>query len=367
MDIKDFIAGQSVENHMDRFHNILIHLLQSLENQQNFSEKEIEQKGISIANSIVHSAVENLFRVCLTKKSLMNERKQERKKFEKYHYKLWRSGLDLLDTFIYLVLGLGEEFNSHYRPEAAKHQEYRFDVLTKLHARAICVSEEILTLLRSGYADGAHARWRTLYELSVIANFISPQKCDNLDSYNDLAKRYLEHEIIESYRAMRQYQEKAEQLDQDKFSEEQFSDLTKHRDKLCNQYGETYDGDYGWATKFLGKKKVTFADIESATEMSFMRPYYKMASHNIHAGVKGVSFRLGVPEGMNILLAGYSNYGLAEPAQGTARSLKQTTTALFRLHMNIDATIYDQVLSLFVDEISKTFVTISENLDSQQK
>ena len=35
------------------------------------------------------------------------------------------------------------------------------------------MSRAILALLRSGFADDAHARWRSLHELAVVSGFIS--------------------------------------------------------------------------------------------------------------------------------------------------------------------------------------------------
>lgn len=31
---------------------------------------------------------------------------------------------------------------------------------------------EIITLMKNGFADGAYARWRSMYELSIISSFI---------------------------------------------------------------------------------------------------------------------------------------------------------------------------------------------------
>jgi len=50
----------------------------------------------------------------------------------------------------------------------------------------------------------------------------------------------------------------------------------------------------GWASDALGKKRVTFADLESKGQLDHFRPYYKMASHNVHAGAKGITWRLGL-------------------------------------------------------------------------
>jgi hypothetical protein len=63
--------------------------------------------------------------------------------------------------------------------------------LVKLHARACLISAEILSLLRSGHASGAHARWRALHEVAVIADFLA-------SGDSDLARGYLLYEHVES-------------------------------------------------------------------------------------------------------------------------------------------------------------------------
>ena len=50
----------------------------------------------------------------------------------------------------------GSEFNSEFRPSASKDNNFVFDVLTRLHARSCQITSEIILLLRSGFADGAH-------------------------------------------------------------------------------------------------------------------------------------------------------------------------------------------------------------------
>jgi hypothetical protein len=43
--------------------------------------------------------------------------------------------------------------------------------------------------------------------------------------------------------------------------------------------------------------------------LDYLRPYYKLASHNVHAQPKGILFKLGLVQNQDILLAGPSNYG----------------------------------------------------------
>jgi hypothetical protein len=88
-----------------------------------------------------------------------------------------------------------------------------------------------------------------------------------------------------------------------------------------------------------------------------------MASHNVHANPKGVFFKLGLyQEGQDILLAGPSNIGLADPGQGTALSLAQITSTLLCLETNIDTLVICDILMTLVDEIGKEFVSVQKHL-----
>lgn len=296
-------------------------------------------------------------------KSMLKDRRRFLKGFEKRHYSLWKKGIDLLESFLVAAFELGENFNRYYRNAASENQDFIFEALTRLHARSVHVGFEVLCLLRSGFADGAHARWRTAHEIAVVSNFLAGNEpC--------VAKRYLEHEVIESYRAMNQYQEYAEQLKQDKFSEEEVINLKKLHDQFCEKYGEEFKTPYGWSAEALGKKKPTFADIEKALGLDHLRPYYKMASHNVHANPKGIKFRLGLSDGADILLAGPSNYGLADPAHGVSISVLQSTVPMLNLVKNLDAIVMGKILMKFVDDIGLAFIETNQFMyepdDAQQ-
>ncbi|NJM53745.1 MAG: hypothetical protein HC846_10380 [Blastocatellia bacterium] len=78
-----------------------------------------------------------------------------------------------------------------------------FEVLLSLYARACLVSSEILVLLKAGFPDGSHARWRTLHEIAVVAMFIEKHG-------KEVAERYLLHEYVEDYKGAMQHQKYCE-------------------------------------------------------------------------------------------------------------------------------------------------------------
>src|SRR2546423_12781767 len=63
-------------------------------------------------------------------------------------------------------------------------------------------------------------------------------------------------------------------------------------------------------------------------DVAVVRPYYRMASNPVHPNVRGSLFDLGVGGGREILLAGPSTAGLADPGHAACISLMQTTVCL---------------------------------------
>lgn len=292
--------------------------------------------------------------------SLIRYRKRFRKKFEKRHLRIWRKPLELLEMLLEISLDSGSIFNNTFRQEASDNQNFVFDVLTRSHARSCQICSEILALLRSGHADGAIARWRSLHEISVVCSFLKTHG-------NDVAEKYLLHDHIESYKAALQYNEFSGALGYEPLPDEEVLGLKELRDNLCSRFGNTYKNPYGWAATALQQDNPKFRDIEEAVNLDHLRPYYKMASHNVHANPKGVLFRLGLyPNSKNILLAGPSNAGLADPIQNTAISLSQISTCLLTLEPNIDMLVTCNVFLQLEREIGTIAVEIQQKLESQE-
>ena len=130
----------------------------------------------------------------------LKRHRRDRKGFEKRLNERWKHPLDLLDLVIALSMEAGTEFNRKFRNEAVGSGDAVFEALTRLHARGCQVSGEVLALLHAGFADGAHARWRSLHEMAVVASLIQQHG-------QELAERYLLHENIQQYKLACEYQE----------------------------------------------------------------------------------------------------------------------------------------------------------------
>jgi hypothetical protein len=290
------------------------------------------------------------------KKMLRGERKHQQR-FVKRIHKLWKNPLDLLAMMITLCIEFGSNFNDAFRKGEIEENPVVVEVITRLHARGCQVAQEILVLIQSGFADGAHARWRSLHEIAVTAFFIAKHG-------EETANRYLLHDAVESYRSSKLYKKYAERLGYAPISESEFEGLERAYQDLVSEYGKSFGSQYGWASIDLSKKRPTFRDIEEDAGLDQLRPYYKLASHNVHANPKGVLFRLGLyPETSDILLAGPSDVGFADPGQGTAISLAQITTILLTQSPNIDRLVKCRVLFDLEREISARFVDSQSSLE----
>ena len=286
-------------------------------------------------------------------------RQRDRKGFEKRLNERWKCPLDLLDLVIALSTEACSEFNRKFRDEARGSGDAVFEVLTRLHARGCQVSGEVLALLRSGFSDGAHARWRSLHEMAVVATLIQ-------EHGQELAERYLLHEIIQQYKLACEYREFFDRLNAEPPSKGNLDELRVQYDELIARFGEAFKGDYGWAASAIGSNRPTMSDIEQHVQLDHMRPYYRMASDNVHANSHGAHFRLGLPsfQQEEVLLAGPSQFGLADPGHSTAISLLQITTTLLTTESVFDCVVTMKILAELTDEVGEAFLKVHQELES---
>lgn len=291
------------------------------------------------------------------KKRILRRDRKSQKRLEKRIRKLWGDPLDLLEMMISLCIEAGSDFNDSFRAGEIEEKPLVIDVVTRLHARACHVAQEVLVLIRSGFADGAHARWRSLHELAVTAFFISKHG-------ESSAIRYMNHNVIESYQAARLERKYAHKLGYEPLNKDEFDQIESSYKDLLETFGKSYKSQYGWAAIDLDNNRPTFRDIEEDSGLDQLRPYYKLASHNVHANPKGILFRLGLYSHMdNILLAGPTDMGFADPGQGAAISLAQITSALLTLDPNIYRLVQCQVLFDLEREIGERLVDIQSELE----
>ena len=273
----------------------------------------------------------------------------------------WGSALHGLRMMRTICGEIGEEFHKKLvRSKSSRDRALR-SVLILLHARSCQIVSELIVLLENGFADGAMARWRTLYEIGVVAAVI-------VDGGEQLAQKYLDHDAVESKLALDKYNECCAALGFRPLSKRERQYVDREFQAAITKYGVEFGRPFGWATSHLREKRVTFADLENAAKQSHMRTYYKMASYNIHADIKGLTHRLGVIGDEFVVLAGASNAGHAEPGQGAAIALTRITGLLFyRDISNFDTMVKLSMLNLLRDQIVSTFASAERALKRKHR
>lgn len=324
------------------------------------SEKQnlIVEKFPEITRDILENSSKDILKSLL--KDWKKRREYEYNKFFQFQEKvfdIWGEALDELFMLITMAIEMGRV--AHKKNSRRKKQKLVNGVLIRLHARACQVALESFFLMLKGFADGAMARWRTLHEISVISSFLAKHG-------EDLAEKYLAHEHIESYKAALQYQKYSKFYSRKETSKKVLDRLKETCSSLEKKYGESFCNEYGWASTTLKNKRPTFSTIEESLHLDHVRPYYKMASYNVHANSKGILFRLGLLNADKIL-TGPSDLGLADPGQNIAFSISFITTNLFSLDQTMDMVTYSKVMQIFSRQVEQKFSIVHRRIEKAAK
>jgi hypothetical protein len=131
--------------------------------------------------------------------------------------------------------------NAHERERTRrKHKNKQLrQILIRLLVRGCQVTDEIICLLENGFSDGAMARWRTLHEIAVVAAVISQHGAS-------LAERYVDHQAVESKRAMEKYLLCYQDLGFRPLPGREQKKIRKAYDRVIAKYGPSFKTDYGW-------------------------------------------------------------------------------------------------------------------------
>ena len=267
---------------------------------------------------------------------------------------IWGEALDLLEILYLMSYEIGSNFNQEEQRNPENSQDFIFIALTRLHGRACQTFFEIIILLENGFASGANARWRTLDEIAVTAFFIQKHG-------QEIAERYLNHSYIDSLTAMIQHNEHADRLDVEKCSEDEINKIRDFCSELKMKYGPEFSNNYGWASPVLLTKKgkpnfkPNYSMLEKDVNLNHLKPYYKMASHAVHAHSKGILFNLSYHPEEKLIPSGSSIFGLADPGQLAAISLIQTNTVLLISKPTVTRMVYLKAMQKLLKDIKTAF------------
>lgn len=285
-----------------------------------------------------------------------------REGFEERLEKTWSRPFFLYSRYMQLTAYVGHLASARFHEEGLNSSRL-YTAMLLLHVRAYAIASEIEVLMRAGYADGAAARWRTLHEVAVTMSFLS-------NKGEDAAQRYLAHWPCEHLRGLKLYEEHRKALGDDSTDDEFKAELEAEVEALKEEYGKEFASDFGWAAKALELKKVTFKELEGAVDLTKLRPYYRLASEQVHASSRGVFARQGlIAEGPAdaIPLAGPSNYGFSDTAANTASSLLLATASLNLVALTVDTAVYTLILMKWIRPLGDSFAKVQAGIERREE
>ena len=202
------------------------------------------------------------------------------------------------------------DFVSEIDDEEREKSIHKYTALKYIHGRGLQQFLEIITLMKNGFADGAYSRWRSLYELNIIASFIS--------EYGE--------EVAEAYI---------------------LSYSTEDR--------------YEWARacgKFSPKKKyISFDDIRKKANFpsDLWQQQYQLANEVTHASSQGTFNRIGVIDGEEKISIGHTDYGLTIPGENSAITIARLTGLLLMVYPSGDSMVAADMINKWVDVVREQY------------
>jgi hypothetical protein len=276
----------------------------------------------------------------------------------------WGAALDLYELTFCCSQEWGSEFHDRHRRDSPDEADYVFEALTQLHSRACVVASEILALLESGHASGAEARWRTLHEVSVVAQIIAQRD-------EGIALRYLHHRIIEAAEDAEELERHRKRLKGETLGAGDLEALRASRRKMLALYGrKQFQHRNGWAAPLFGGKPPEFGALERMAGLDHLAPYRTRGIRHTHPGSFATGFGV-VRRGPNtILQTGPTNRGLADAGHGSLISLTQVTTALFisgRPEPDPDWLARAQAMLDLTEKAGDAFLAAHRQLEADEK
>lgn len=169
LDKEDQLINKHFPNGGNKTENSIFHI----DDEEKINEVINTTMNTIMLRYILDYGTKKFIEVTSNKKNILEEIRIHNQKIIDSNIKLWGRAFDFLEIFLDFSYSIGSKYNNIYRLSIPEGKDSVSEVLTRIQARGCQIGNEILTLLRNGYADGAHARWRTLHELTIVAGFIS--------------------------------------------------------------------------------------------------------------------------------------------------------------------------------------------------
>ena len=191
------------------------------------------------------------------------------------------------------------------------------NILLDIAGKSIVTSREIICLVSNGYADGAMALARTLYEHYIIISFFECRKRDS--DFNDIIEDY----YLDYYRSRNRYIEcYAKAINDSKLLEKVKND----NEELKKVAHKKIRGDYWWCGKSNFSELVSYIVEKTKKDgleniQNRAKLFYKQACLFIHSNCFGNKWRLKYDSANSVTETGPSIEGNAIPLEFTTSSL----------------------------------------------
>lgn len=320
------------ESIADIFRNALLNTITSLQ-AQGVSESEISkrlnQDRITDAmKKLIEQAASDIFNdIKEAKYEIEHETNIARSSFLAHHNEIWSHCLTNSEAMYVIAVEAAEEFCDYVANKVPDDEQtkklYTFLVLQYIHGRCCQEFLEILHLVKWGFADCAYARWRSMFELCCIAEFIRRQG-------ETIAKQYYEK-------------------------------------------SQTGEHNYEWTTGAVNNKGKTItvksfqAIMDNIKIDQSWRKQYEMSCLIVHGSPQGTFKRLCLSNDKQMVVVGQSDYGITTPAEHSASSLQWITAIFLSIFPNLDSITYSKVLEKWVEVIRTSYFTTEEECFNNEK
>lgn len=298
---------------------------------ENVIRSTIRKATDNYANDMFASYKEKMYEITL-------EEQAKLQRFLGHNEQIWGKCFAASQTMYVMAVSFAEDFSNFVSEKVKdgdfKDKQYIYLVLQYIHGRACQEYLEILYLLRLGFADCAFSRWRSLYELSCLAIFISEQP-------ERIAKQYLEQSF---------------------------------NSKPAQSLKESYKWAIGAVDKAGNELKVnSFKTIQdfAATNNQWNEVWnsqYHLANAVTHGSPEGTFGRLANGGSYNTIIVGHSDYGIAYAAENSAISLNMITAIFVTIYPHMDSIANVNTLFKWVKLILDMYHdTTEQSFDNTQK
>lgn len=299
---------------------------------------------------------------------MLAERRRLDRGFEKRLRRRWGIALDLYFMIAVACQEIGAEGYGEALAQTDDEDENGralLEALSGLHARTCRQSLEVLSLLEAGFPKAAHAVSRSMHEGAVVASVLT--EYGSTPEHSDIGLRFLLFDHISNLMDAEEHQRYAERINHEPFTDQEMAALRTTKAAVLERFPDL-DRKMGWAGDLPGLRKRTFEELEVIAGIDHLRPYYTWASHEVHAYPKGVRLNQSGLDGDLWKLAGRTNAGLADPAQGALIALNQVTASMLTVPgvASPSRIVASRAAMALLDEACEEFVRIERELADER-